>query len=311
MPDRNKLYVYFQTYHGPIVPVDDLFVCRCPICGKPKFVISFRYLTGKCLNGCFNGFLIDSIKDYHGISYSEAQEFVESTDSYNEANVDKEDKQAKIKLPGGYRSLLASQTRIDFNVRQYLKDKNLDLNYLDRIGVGICEERIIVPLRCRGVLVAYITQDLKNNSGVYLGSGKRASEWMFNEEALFLSEKIYLCTDYLEASVMGPNGIALKNNILGTIQKNNLIKSGVKEIVIVPLDYSRTLQLTKDLMKYKKVKLLSLDYFIQHWIGTRPSEVGKENIERIEETTEYATEKFLFHQNKIFLDKRIELRKHR
>jgi hypothetical protein len=304
MPDRNKLYVYFQTYHGPIVPVNDLFVCRCPVCGKPKFVISFKYLTGKCLNDCFKGFLVDIISTYHGITYPEAKELVESIDSYNEANVDKEDK-AKIVLPP-YQTL-SVLNRAGNTVREYLKSKCLDLNYLDRIGVGISGERVIVPLRCRGILVAYITQDLKNNGGVYLESNGRASEYLFNEEALFLEDRVYIMNNWMDAATLFPGGVSIKGITLGTIQKNNIIKSSVKEICIVPNAglYLNGLTMAKTLMKYKPVKVLNLEWFEQNGIGKSPSELGRENILDLEKRTPYMDFKFLFHQNKIYGNKRI------
>jgi hypothetical protein len=305
--NRNKLYNYFQAHHSPIIPIDDLFVCRCPICGKPKFILNFRYLTGKCLNGCFNGFLIDVISIYHDISYNESQELIDSMDPQNTTNVDKEDKQAKIVLPSYQTKTVL--TRTTYLTQEYLRNKNLDLDYLDRLGMGFDGVRIIIPLRCRGVLVSYISVGLNGNVSIQNSGSSRNSEWLFNEEALFLQDKIYLTSDWLEAATMGPEGVASKLPVLGTIQKNNTIKSQIEQIVIIPADYPRALRMTRTLMKFKKVKLLDFSWFEKNRIGSKPSEVGKENILQLEANTPWMTDKFLFQQNKVLLDKRIELKK--
>lgn len=308
MLDRNKLYVYFQTHHGPITQIEDENFCRCPICGRNKFLISFRYLTGKCLNGCFNGFLVDSIKIYHGISYAETKELVDCIvpSSTVPLSIIKEDR-SRIKLPKDYKTILDG---VNNPAREYLKDLGLDLDYLDRIGMGWYNGgRVIIPLRCRGVLVSYIINDPNGDKKIIGPQKSRGTEYLFNEEALWLENHIYITNNWLDAAIMGREGTATKRNILGTIQRNNIIESQVSEVCIIPSDYVSSLLMARTLMKYKKVKVLNLHWFEKSGIGTDPLGIGRDNILKLEQETQYLTDAFLFNQLKIFSDKRIDISK--
>src|SRR5665647_1091 len=213
MIDRDKAYTYFNTYHGPIEPsTNGWYTCDCPVCGrKQKFAVNFNYLTGKCWVGCFSGFLIDVVKIYHGISYFEAHELINSMEPTTlriPAIVNRADRNAKIKLPKGYHSILEGVGPLAVRAREYLQGRNFDLNYLDRIGVGYVNEAdeipeesylgyVIIPFKREGCLIYYIGRTFiddylryKNPSKELCNIGK--SEVLFNEEALWIEPKIYI-----------------------------------------------------------------------------------------------------------------------
>ena len=140
MINREKIFTYFNKLHGPLTPsTNGYYSCDCPICGgKNKFAVNFTYLTGKCWKGCANGFLIDTIRIYHGISYFEAYELIESMEPgllHIPASVNRAAKNAKISLPRGYHPILSGFGSLAVRARDYLEGRNFDLNLMDRLVV--------------------------------------------------------------------------------------------------------------------------------------------------------------------------------
>lgn len=327
MIDRDKLYAYFNSYHGPVVPsTNGWYSCRCPICDKEKFAVNFTYLIGKCWRGCFNGFVIDAIRIYHGIDSFEARELIDSMETELikvPVVISKIDKEARIKLPDGYHPILSGDTSLAHRARNYLTDRGFDLNYLDRIGVGYCNEAtknpkdnylgyIIIPFKKNGILTYFIGRDYignflryKNPSKEKYGTGKM--EVLFNEEALFLQKKIYLTEGWACAATMKNQGVSIQGSIPSIIQRNIIVKSDVEEVIIVPDAgfYANGLEAGRDIMKHKKVKVLNLDWFKDNGIGKDVNEIGVENVQGVEDRTPWMDHKFLYHQFKVYTSKRI------
>jgi hypothetical protein len=328
MIDRDKLYTYLDKFHGPIeMSTNGWHTCDCLLCGKKKkFAINFSYLTGKCWSGCFSGFIIDAIRLSYGLSYFEAHELIDAQESGMlkiPSGVSKAQREAKIALPYGYHPILEGTTNLAYRAREYLQNRGFDLNYLDRIGVGYCNEihenpvenyfgRIIIPLKKNGILSYFIGRDFigdylryKNPAKELCGTGK--ADLLFNEEALFIHKKVYLTEGWACAATMGPEGISQQGSIPSTIQRNVIIKSPVEEVIIVPDAgfYSHGLQAAREIMRHKKVKVINLDYFEQTGIGKDINDIGKENLWATENKTQWIDVKFLFHQMKVYANKRI------
>jgi len=331
MIDKDKVYSYFDRYHGPVTSsTNGWYTCKCPYCGKNKFAINFTYLIGKCWKGCYGRsvFLVDVIRMYHGLGYLEARDFIDSMDSgllRIPTGVRNINKNAKIDLPFGYHLILDGTTSLAVRAREYLQNRNFDLNYLDRIGVGYCNEehnerdqnyfgRIIVPFKKNGILSYFIGRDFldrgdkeryKNPSREKCGVGK--SEVFFNEEALYMQDKVYLTEGWACAATIIAQGISQQGTTPSVIQKNIIIKSPVEEVIIVPDAgyYVSGLETARNIMRYKKTKVLYLDFFKQAGIGKDINEIGLENVINLEKETPYMTTSFLFHQFKIYANKRV------
>jgi hypothetical protein len=318
MIDREKVYTYFNKFHGPVTPsTNGWYSTRCPICGKEKFAVHFDYLIGKCWRGCFKGFLLDVISLYHGINYFETREIIDSMEPglmRLPASLAK-GKSSDMILPSGYMPILSGNEVIGNRARTYLEGRGFDLNYLDRIGVGYGSEKapeeedyfgyIIIPFKKRGLLVYFIGRDFIGNFPRYknppkekYGIGKM--EVFFNEEALFLQDKIYLTEGWACAATMGNNGVSQQGSTPSTIQKNTIIKSDVKEVIIVPDAgfYHCGLEAARDLIGYKKVKVLCLDAFQQAGLGKDINDIGKGLIQDKELETPYLTMGLLYKQLK-------------
>jgi len=321
MLDSEKLYTYFDMYHGPISPSsNNYFECLCPICGRPKFAANFIYKTGKCWRGCFSGFLIDVIRIYHGISYFEADELVDSQEPgmLRIPAAVKIDKKAKIKLPLGYTPILEGSTNLAYRAREYLKERNFDLNYMDRLGVGYCNEedpnpldnyfgRIIIPFKRNGILVYFIGRDFigdynryKNPSKEKCGVGK--GEFFFNEEALFINKKVYLLEGWACAATIGAKGVSMQGSTPSVVQRNIILKSPAEELIIIPdaSFYRQGLLTARTFMKYKKTKVVNIDQFQIDKIGKDVNEIGLDNVLNTEDKTQYMDTKFLLRQLRIY-----------
>lgn len=300
MINREKVYTYFLKFHGPVQPsTNGWYSCECPICGKYKFAINLDYLTGKCWRGCFNGFLIDVIQRYHGITHFETLDFIDSMESMLVSRLYQSVKKAKeceLLLPQNYKPILSGDSVLAIRARNYLKGRGFDLNYLDRIGVGYCDEPsedlkenyfgyIIIPFKCRGLIVYFIGRDFignqdryKNPSKEKIGIGK--GEVFFNEEAFILQNRVYLTEGWACAATIGEQGVSMQGSILGVKQRNIVIKSSIKELIIIPDAgcYINGLKMAIDLLPYKQIKVINLKHFQELELGKDVNEIGRERV---------------------------------
>jgi len=322
MIDRDKMFSYMNKFHGPLTPsTNNYYSCDCPICGgKNKFAVNFNYLTGKCWKGCFNGFLLDVLRLYHQISYFEAHELIDQQEVqiHIPAAVNRVGKNAKISLPSGFHSILDGNGSLAIRARDYLEGRGFDLNYLDRIGVGYVNiehtnplenyfGRIIVPFKRDGVLSYFIGRTFiddflryKNPAKSLCGVGK--SDLFFNEEAFYISPKVYITEGWACAASIRQCGASQQGSSPSLIQRNIIIKSPVQEVVLVPdaFFYAQGLQAARQLIQHKKVKVINLDEFEAQGLGKDVAEIGIENLYALEARTPWMDPAFLYKQLKIY-----------
>jgi hypothetical protein len=311
-----------NKFHGPVTPsTNGFFDCLCPVCGKRKFAFNPTYLTGRCWRGCFNGFLIDVIKLYHGISYFEAHELVDSMPEsafHIPAAVNRAAKNARISLPRGFHSILDGNGILAQRARDYLEGRGFDLNYLDRIGVGYVDiemvnplenyfGRIIIPLKRDGILSYFIGRTFiddylryKNPAKSLCGVGK--SDLFFNEEAFFIEPKVYVTEGWACAASIQRKGASQQGSSPSLIQRNIIVKSPVQEVVLIPdaFFYVQGLQAARQLIQHKKVKVINLDEFEAQGLGKDVAEIGVENLYALEARTPWMDPVFLYKQLKIY-----------
>lgn len=323
MINREKIFTYFNKFHGPLTPsTNGYYSCDCPICGgKNKFAVNFTYLTGKCWKNCINGFLVDTIRIYHSISYFEALELIESMEPGMlriPASVNRAAKNARISLPRGFHSILDGAGSLAVRAREYLEGRGFDLNYLDRIGVGYVNTqdtnplldyfgRIIIPLKRDGSLSYFIGRTFiddylryKNPAKSLCGVGK--SDLFFNEEAFYISPKVYITEGWSCAASIQQKGASQQGSSPSLIQRNIIVKSPVNEVILVPDAgfYLQGLQAARQLIQHKKVKVINLDEFEAQGLGKDVAEIGVENLYSIENRTPWMDPVFLYKQLKVY-----------
>ncbi len=321
MIDKDQVYAYFAKFHGPLEPSSNgWYECNCPVCGKHKFAVNFDYLIGKCWRGCYRKkFLLDVIQIYHGISYFETRELIESMETgitKIPQSIKKSTRDAKFFLPVGYKPILSGTTILAERARAYLRGRGFDLNYLDKIGVGYCDEMvkdrkdnyfgyIIIPFKRRGVLVYFIGRDFIGNFERYknplkekVGVGK--GEFFFNEEALLLQDKVYLTEGWACAATIGEMGSSIQGSIWSVIQRNSVLISSLKEVVIIPDAgyYSNGLDMAYEIISVKdntkRVKVLNLDPCQKAGLGKDVNEIGRDAVLNVEAKTPWVDMSFLY-----------------
>ena len=183
--------------------------------------------------------------------------------------------------------------------RTYLKGRAFDLNYLDMIGVGYCGSSdyfgyIIIPFKKDGDIVYFIGRDYmdrgnkfryKNPPREEFGIGK--SEVLFNEEALYLYNKVYLLEGWSDAASIGNNGTSCQGKSLSMVQTDIIIKSPVKEVVVIS-DVGaekEAFNMVSKLYKTKQTKLIKLTQFES--VGKDVNSIGAHKVLRLESDLPY------------------------
>jgi len=309
MIDPEKVYAYFERYHGPVnESTHGWYSCTCPICGHSKFAFNPKYKLGKCWRGCFNGFVVDVIMRFHHLSYFNSRELLDNMEvGLMGIPVKAAGRTFKMdmSLPQGFTPILTGEGILGDRARNYLIGRGFDLNYLDRIGVGYCNEQgstreldflgyIIIPFKRDGVLRYYIGRDFIGNKQRYKNPpadvfdvGK--SELLFNEEALYLNKKVYFTEGWACASTIGSAGLSYQGSIMSDTQVSLIIKSSVSEVVIIPDAgyYNTGLKTAGILINHKKVKVIDLMPLYEKYNLKDVNELGKSVVMDLIENTDF------------------------
>lgn len=316
MIDEGQAFAYFDAVHGPLRPsTHGWYDGVCPLCADMKLAVTFEYNLVKCWKGCFDRqFIIDFIIDIEGVRRFEAYEILESYDSkpldytYIKGQVEV----SEVALPAGYQGLLRGEGVIGTRARNYLSGRGFNLEHLDNLGVGYCNEEhddkqknffgyIIIPLKSKGKLCYFLARDFMDNFPRYknpprdwFGVGK--SQFLFNEEALYMKERIYLTEGWADAATMGEEGVSYQGLVVSKYQSSAIISSPVKEVVIVPDigAYKDGLRQAEKLYKHMPVKVLDLSQHRRR--GKDINEIGPDIVRGIEDRTEHITWKSLYQQ---------------
>lgn len=316
MIDEGQAFAYFDDCHGPLRPsTHGWYDGVCPLCADMKLAVTFEYNLVKCWKGCFNRqFIIDFMQDIEGVRRFEAYEILESYDSkpLDYTYVKGQVEVSEVALPAGYQSLLRGEGVIGDRARNYLAGRGFNLTHLDNLGVGYCNEEhedkqknffgyIIIPLKSKGKLSYFLARDFMDNFPRYknpprdwFGVGK--SQFLFNEEALYMQDKIYLTEGWADAATMGEQGVSYQGLVVSKYQSSAIISSQVKEVVIVPDigAYKDGLLQAEKLYKHTPVKVLDLSQHRRR--GKDINEIGPEIVIGEEKRTEHITWKSLYKQ---------------
>lgn len=168
--------------------------------------------------------------------------------------------------------------------RTYLEGRNLDIDYLDSIGVGysISEGRIIIPFFDEGKFAYYTGRDIIGSDLKYKNAAVPRNNLLYNQDALDIHDKIYFTEGPFDALACGFQGVA---NCTKNIQKSTvlqLINSPVKTFFFVPDtgEYFNWLSVALKISEYKKTYIVNMDLYK----GKDISEVGLSKVDFVEVT---------------------------
>lgn len=210
-----------------------------------------------------------------------------------------------VNLPDGFKSIMEGDTVLARRARAYLQKRNLDLEQMDRLGVGYCDTHakdsendyfgyIIIPFKFRGLMQYYLGRDFignflryKNPAKDMFGVGK--TEILFNEDALELRKVVFITEGCFDALTLGKNGVATMGWSLSSQQKGKLLNSNCKTLVFVPDVgfYIEAIKTAVPFIGHKEVKVLPMDTLSEY--GKDVNEVGWERVLELNKRTKPMT----------------------
>lgn len=320
MLNINKAYTYFINEFEARSSTQGWYVFKCPFCGdlreRKKCAVNFQTKTVKCWICGYKKGLIDFVMDYEDVPYFDAKEIINSC---SETGVDlsiirnvQKVKYSEVKLPVSYTPISEGVGTMGNRARKYLTDRGFDLEEMDRIGIGYCNEQtdekdtnffgyIIIPFKRRGSLIYYIGRDFvgnflryKNPPTTEFNVGK--SELVFNEDALDLYDECFVFEGWADAVTLGRTATSTQGWNLSPAQFKIYAESGCTSLVFVPdagtddrgdSFYNKALRLADKFLDYKEqVYVLNLNGLEG---GKDANELGKETILKLRAEAEPLT----------------------
>jgi DNA primase len=272
--------------------------------GRRKMAVHFSYEVVKCWRTGYKQDIINFVMDYENISIYNAYKLIESqTDSNIDLNLlDKvtfSSINSNISLPDGFNSILSGDGILGKRARKYLVGRGFDLKTLSNLGFGYVNSEdseyfgyIIIPFKIKGLLTYYIGRDFignflryKNPSKQSIGIGK--GDLFYNEDALSLYDTVFLTEGWADALTIGKQGIASMGWYLSNTQKDKILFSKIKRLVMIPdighekntSFYQKAANIAFDFLNNKEVYLVDLRPCEKY--GKDVNEIGLERVKQL------------------------------
>jgi ribosomal protein S27AE len=268
---KTKINEYLQKKLGMYDYSKGWLKGDCPSCGEHKFGVNLQQNRSNCFKCGYNPqplFLILETEKLTTITEVKALlNNLQGLAYYEEEQVPFEIKKDNI-LPEGYHNIRSGDSRIAKSVRNYVIKRGFNVSELSLAGFGYCTKDkyfgyLIMPFYYDNLLVYF-------NARRFMGSGPKfnnppiedfgigKSFIIYNRDALYLYDKIYLVESVTNARTLGDNSIGISGKVLSTYQLNDIIKSPCKKVVIGldrdAIQYS--IDIAYKLIDYKKVKVM-------------------------------------------------------
>lgn len=270
----------------------------CPYCGREdKMGINlFTYRTN-CFRCGEHPRPSQMVMDIENLDeWSELLRFLNQPDfttyTFHEERVELAEKKP-VYLPEGFQNIKYGNTQLAITMRGYVKKRGFDVQELSRKGVGYCNDG---PLFGYLIIPFYYNRELRYyNARLVIGNGPRYNNpskditglgkefIIYNYDALFMYNVVYLCEGAINAMTMGERGIATMGKAISAYQINEIIKSPVERVIILldPDAKEQAINLALKLVSYKKVKVVYLPE------GKDCNDLGKKKVLKYVYSTHY------------------------
>ena len=186
-----------------------------------NMAVNFEYLWVKDFKSGYSVHITKFLQEYFGISYSEVKKLIGESSSSSLPKYTQLISPVKtIGLPEGYKSLINPNSgTLGKRAIRYLQKRGFDPEILDAKGWGYCTKGryqgyIIIPYQVEGKLTYYIGRSFMDHENKYLypknedvGVGK--NDVLYNADALFIHNEVYITEGAIDAETWGDNCIAL------------------------------------------------------------------------------------------------------
>lgn len=293
---KSKLHSYFQQKIGAFDYKNGWMKSDCPHCGKAfKFGINLTQNKTNCFVCETRLSPIDLVMKLENLNtYSEVASLLAASDffvsSYREEDVELKSVE-ELYLPEHF-VLFGDKdnSQVGKSARSYLKKRGFNIDEVRKMGWGYCIQGkyigyMIIPFITDNKLVyfnarRFIGSGPKYNNPENSTTGIGKSYIIYNSDALYLYDKVYLCEGAINARTMGENGISSGGKSLSRYQINAILRSPVRKVVILldPDAKQKAIEIALKLFPMKRVKV----YFTPD--GTDVNDVGRKMV--IEKTRE-------------------------
>jgi hypothetical protein len=274
----------------------------CPSCGKHKFGIHLGLNRSNCFSCEYNIKPIDLVMQLESIeTIHEVHALLNNIDGieYVEPIIEPYQLKKNTVLPDSYVNIRRGDNRFGKTARNILVRRGFNITKLSRAGWGYCTKGkyqgyIIMPFYLNGKLIYF-------NARKFLGDGPKfnnpdiddfglgKSMILYNIDALYMFNKIYLVESVMNSETMGSNGIATGGKKLSNYQLNTIIKSPVKKVIIGLDDdaIDDAIRVAFKLIDHKKVKILLMPK------KQDVNDIGKKATKKLEMKSRYLNHKSL------------------
>lgn len=295
---KGKLFRYFEGKLGIRKSTKGWYRCNCPYCGGYyTFGINLESYRAKC-------FICPSVPNpiellmflerfdtmAEALKYLSIQQEYEAYDRMVEpVKIERR----SVELPESYRLITQGTNLVAKAARHYLMKRGFKIHELAMAGVGFCDQGeysgyIIFPYYLQGNLIYFQGRlfmgsgtKMKNPSEEEFGIGK--SQILYNEDALYLYNKVYIVESITNARTLGDAAISISGKKVSNYQMGSIIKSPCQKVVVI-LDSDakpEAITLCMELIHHKETKLVTMPE------GKDVNDLGKTTTLGIVKATDY------------------------
>lgn len=270
---KNKIYEYFITRVGMEEYRRGWIKGDCPLCGSPKkYGVNLSLNRTNCFKCGFHErplFAIRTIEKFDTLNevYKLFGDF--SGLEFKEFKVEKLER-IHPEFPESYIPLNMGDSEIGNAARNYVKKRGFDYMEMAAKGWGYCTKGeyfgyLILPYFERGQMVYYsartfLSSGPKFNNPPIENFGIGKSQLIYNRDALFVFDKIFLVESIMNAETIGENSCAIGGKTISNYQFNVVMKSPVKKIITLldPDATKEALNTALRLCRHKRTKVVEL-----------------------------------------------------
>lgn len=297
-----RLYTYFTTKLGMWDYTRGWLKGECPMCGKDnKYGVNLHTNKTNCFSCGYNDSPQDVIREVERLeTFNDLRNYLEGLDDSGSFRIVKEERKAKteqLELPEGFKLVGLYDSMTAKMVEKNLKKRGFNIMKLMSKGVGYCSKgkyqgRIIIPYYQQGRLIYFnarkfidVGEKFKNPSEEEAGIGK--SHIIYNHDALYTYNKIWLFESAMNALTLGDNSTATGGKALSQWQLNQYINAPCEKIVIGldPDAQKEAYKLGMELAPHKKIKVLKFPP------GKDANDIGAKATRQLEKESPYLTYK--------------------
>lgn len=272
---RGKLFKYFEGRLRFKKSTKGWWRCDCMMCGgKYTFGINLEEYRVHCFKCPYHSNPVGLLMYLEGFqTYHEARKFLDIQQEYDAydrmVKVEKKEK-VNISLPESYTILLQGNSLMGKAARHYMVKRGYNAIKLSLQGVGYCTDGeyagyIIFPYYRKGELVYFQGRrymgygpKMHNPPEELYGVGK--SSLIYNEDALFIYNKVYALESITNSLTLGDNTIGLSGKTISPVQFSKIIMSPCQKVIIIldPDALKEAITMAMQMVHYKQLKVIQL-----------------------------------------------------